>query len=374
MTYLRNRRRTLPARRSLAMSLPLSARKIGEFTALSVLSLALLGTAVLAQTPPPPAKRAPVATAPSVKRYICPIDGGQTSPIGHDGKPSLRRYSDLEQPTRAYTNQVLACPKCGYANWKGSFENTPTGGAAHYVRSHFKKSAKLAAVDPAVAYRHHLNLLHLVRAPIREQIGASLFYTYVLKRKRPYGGMDPKAERQLLAARQRTLKLLQSAMKNEPPRRHRSRLEWQYLIGELQRLTGHPAKGKAALAEVCEQKRKAGHTTGRLACEMAHRAENGETWEDYRDGVFDVRSIEIAERRAKKQVVERKAGEVARKKAQAEATVARKKADDAHAKSGAPPPPPKSNAGAANKSHHPDHLKPDHGADPLAPPPPPPAN
>jgi hypothetical protein len=305
------------------------------------------------------------------KSYICPIDGGRTSPVGHDGKASLRRYSDLEQPTRAYTNQVLACPKCGYANWKGSFEQQPSGTVVHYVRSRFKRSARRAASEPVVAYQHHLNLLHLRSAPIKEQIGAALFYTYVLKRKRPYGGIDPKLERKLVAARTRTLKLLRRAMKNDPPRRQRALLEWRYLIGELQRLTGFPKAAHGPLEEVCEKKRKAGHTTGRLACEMAHRAANGETWEDYRDGVFDVRGIEIAERRAKDEIVKRKVAEIARKKAEAAVEDTRKKTAAAKAKSGAAPPSPKGVPQVP--SHDAKHLAPNQGDDPLAPSPPPPA-
>lgn len=298
-----------------------------------VFSLALVACLaapeLLAQTPPAPPQ---AAHHHAPKRYICPIDGGHTSAVGHDGKPSLRRYSDLEQPTRAYTNLVLACPKCGYAAWKGTFEKPPSGTVVHYVQSRFKRSAKKAAIDPVVAYQHHLNLLHVRQAPTREQIGAALFYTYVLKRKRPYGGMDPKLERKLLSARTRVLALLQAAMKNEAPRRERAQLEWRYLIGELQRLIGKPKLGLGPLEEVCEAKRKAGHTVGRLACEMAHRAKNGETWEDYRDGVFDVRGIEIAERRAKQDVVRRKAEEIARKKAEEAAEKARKDADAAKAK------------------------------------------
>lgn len=324
-----------------------------------------------AQTKPVTKALAPVGHGQQTKRYICPIDGGQTSPVGHDGKPSLRRYSDLEQPTRAYTNQVLACPKCGYATWKGAFEEQPSGTVVHYVRSRFKRSARKAAAEPVVAYQHHLNLLHLRGAPITEQIGAALFYTYVLKRKRPYGGIDPKLERKLGAARTRTLKLLRKAMKSDPPRRQRALLEWQYLIGELQRLTGYPKAARAPLNDVCEKKRKAGHTTGRLACEMAHRAANGETWEDYRDGVFDVRGIEIAERRAKDDVAKRKAADIAAKKAAADAEVARKKVAAARLKKGKSAPAARGTANAP--AHDAKQLAPSHSDDPLAPPPPPPA-
>ncbi len=354
------------------------ASKISCYSVMPVVLAALAGavscpflaTPVNAQTPT--AKRVLTHRHHDhhVRRYICPIDGGQTSPVGHDGKPSLRRYSDLEQPTRAYTNQVLACPKCGYAAWKGAFEKPPSGAVVHHVRSHFKRSAKRAATDPVIAYQHHLNLLHLRKVSIREQIGAALFFSYVLKRKRPYGGMDPKLERKLIAARTRTLKLLQSAMKGEPPRRLRTRLEWRYLIGEMLRLTGKPRAAQKPLQAVCEAKRKAGHTTGRLACEMAHRAAAGETWEDYRDGVFDVRSIDIVERRIKQDILRRKAEEIARKKAADAAAEAHKKAaEHKRRKSEKAKSPVDAGKGATARGH----LEPQHGEDPLAPAAPPPA-
>ncbi|GEM_PF-3517507 len=333
----------------------------------TVVALAALALLTAEASAAPPSR----AAAHGARRYICPIDGGHTVAVGDDGKSSLRRYSDLEQPTRAYTNLVLACPKCGYANWKASFETPPSATAVHYVRSHFRRSAKKAANDPVVAYQHHLNLLHLRRAPLREQIGAALFYTYVLKRKRPYGGLDPKLERKLVKARIRVAKLLKMAMKNDPPTRARGRLEWEYLIGELQRLTGKPKAGVESLQSVCKQKRKAGHTIGRLSCEMAHRATNGETWEDYRDGVFDVRGIESAEKQAKKVALQAKAAEIAAKKraadeAKAKAAAEKVKAAQEEARA-------REEAKAAERRNKAAQPKGKDAApgDPLAPPPPP---
>jgi len=349
------------------------------------LSLIALLVAALAIAPEIADAQARPQARPGVRSHTCPIDGGITRPVGHEGKRSLRRYSDLEEPTRAYQNAVLACPKCGYANWRNDFERPPTGQVVHYVRSRFKKSAKRAATDPIFAYRHHLNLLHLRGAGLREQIGAALFYSYVIKKSRPYGGMAPKVERRLVKARLRVLKLLRYAMKKEPPRRERGRLEWTYLIGELLRLTGRPGEASSILRGVCEAKRSAGHTVGRLSCQMADRAERKETWEDYRDGVYDVRGIDAAEKRAKEAAARAKAEAAKPKTVKPPAGTKPGKAPTGNAgsdksantgkagkaqkagKTGPKPPP------AEPKGHDPKHLQPHHGDDPLAPPPPPPA-
>lgn len=247
-------------------------------------------TSAAAPDPPPHSAPAPQRT------YHCPIDGEAAVPKGTDGKETPRRYSDLEMPTQAYTNLVVVCPKCGYAAWRDDFERAPSDAVTHYAQTVLARSARRADTDPVAAYQHLMNVLHVRRADLHDQVGAALFYSYVLKRKRPYGGLDVKLERKIVSARQRVLKLLQSAMKSAPPRQLRARLEWTYLAGELRRLIGD-AKGAASeLKLVCEAKREAGYTVGRLGCEMADRASRGDTWEDYRDGVFDVRGIDAAER------------------------------------------------------------------------------
>lgn len=243
------------------------------------------------------------ATSPQrrgVATYQCPLGPGLARAIGHDGKSAPRRYSDLEIPTRAYTNLVVACPRCGYAAWTADFTTRPSYQAADYTKRRLKKTAKRASSDPLYAYQHLLNLLYVKRASLTEQVGASLFYTYVLKRKRPYGGMNPKLEKRIVKARARVLKLLKLAMKRETPKSPRVRLEWQYLIYELTRLTGDAKSAIKGLKSICEQRKIAGYTVGKLSCEMADRASRGETWEDYRDGVSDVRQIATAEAQAKR--------------------------------------------------------------------------
>lgn len=354
---------------------------LGPFHALGVAATLTLLTIVVVSS----SARAQAHDAPA-RRYTCPIDGAQTAVVGHDGRSTLRRYSDLEEPTRAYQNQVLACPKCGYANWKYDFERAPDGRVVQHVHAHFKKSARAAATDPIVAYRHHLNLLHARRAPIAEQIGAALHYTYVIKKARPYGGMDAKTERKLVKARVRVVQLLQYAMKKEPPRRERGQLEWSYLIGELLRLTGRPGEAANYLRDVCEKKRAAGHTIGRLACEMSARAERKETWEDFRDGVFDVRGIDAAEKRAQQAAEKAKADALKPKVVKPPPGTRPEPADPAKPKD--PPARTENGAAGADKTKPPasndpakppdrppeqQPLQPEQPHDPLAPPPPPPA-
>ena len=69
-----------------------------------LLALATLGLCL----PPVAGDAQPAARRPGVRSYICPIDGGRTRAVGSEGRRSLRRYSDLEEPTRAYQNAVLA--------------------------------------------------------------------------------------------------------------------------------------------------------------------------------------------------------------------------------------------------------------------------
>mgnify|MGYP002640645889 CR=1 FL=1 len=285
--------------------------------------------AAAAQRAPKAAAQAqPAPQRPVSKSFICPLCGGHAHAIGHDGKPSPRRYSDLEVPTRAYTNLVVACPKCGYAAWSQDFESRVSGAAQQYTRRYLAKTAKRAAQSPLLAYQHHMNLLHVRRASLNEQIGAALFYTYVLKRGRPYGGMDPKLERKVQKARTRALALLTLALKRDPPSDRRAALEWDYLKGELTRLTGDPKAALPYLQKVCWARKQAGYTVGRLACQMTERAKRGESWEDYRDGGTDVRQIPMAEQRAlataartaKEEKARQEAAAAAKKQAEAEDT------------------------------------------------------
>ncbi|MCB9739087.1 MAG: hypothetical protein H6747_07450 [Deltaproteobacteria bacterium] len=271
------------------------------------------------------------AAAQPVRNFVCPIDGTQTQAKGADGRDTTRRYSDLEMPTRAYTNLVVVCPKCGYAMWADDFQRPPSGAVVDYSQRVLSRSARSAHTDPVAAYQHLMNVLHVRRAPLSEQIGAALYYTYVLKRGRPYGGMDPKLERRIVAGRKRVLTLLGKALERDPPRQVRARLEWTYLAGELARLTGDVKSAKAALRGVCEARRDAGYTIGRLACEMADRADRGETWEDYRDGVTDVRGIDAAEKDAERRRAAAAAEREADAKRQTEEKAAAEKAAAANA-------------------------------------------
>lgn len=217
---------------------------------------------------------------------------------GEDGRDTTRRYSDLEMPTRAYANLVVVCPVCGYAAWRGEFERGVGPEVASYARQSLARSARRAATEAPAAYQHLMNILHARRAPIDEQIAAGLHYSYTLKRLRPYGGIDPALERKIVAARVRAASLIERGLQHDPPKSAHVALEWRFLAGELMRLARNPQGAAPLLKAVCEQRRQAGFTVGQLACEMAERATRGETWEDYRDGVFDMRGIEAAEKDA----------------------------------------------------------------------------
>ena len=332
--------------------------------------IAAAGAALAQPAPPPPDAREPPAegprTPPPARSFVCPIDGTPTQAKGTDGKDTTRRYSDLEMPTRAYTNLVVVCPKCGYAMWADDFERAPGGAVTQYTHQVLSRSARSASTDPVSAYQHLMNVLHVRRAPLAEQIGAALYYTYVLKRSRPYGGIDPKLERRIVAGRKRALTLIRKGLTGQPPRQPRIRYEWLYLSGELARLAGDVAGAKAALREVCEARREAGYTVGRLACEMADRADRGETWEDYRDGVFDVRQIEAAEKDADRRRKQAEAAKVEADKAAADKAAADKAAAEAAAKAAA-------ERAAAERARGPVAAPaPATGTDdPYAPPPPP---
>ena len=247
---------------------------------LVLIALCLLAATALADAGPVPSQR-----------LAWPLDGTATFPIGSDGKPAPRMYSDLEVPTQAYTNLVVACPKCGYANWVQEFQTQVSGATATWVHQHLAATASRAGNDSLWAYKHHLMLLEFRRAGLSERIGATLFYTYVLKRRRPGGGQDPEMEREIQTVRKQVLGMLEKALKVEPPAKLRGQLEWRYLTGELLRLTGEPKKGLPLLQSVCEQREEAGYLVGRLACEMAGRATRGETVEDYREGVYDIGTV-----------------------------------------------------------------------------------
>jgi hypothetical protein len=244
-----------------------------------VFALALLATTANAQSGQP--------------GYTCPLDGAQTQALGSAGKPAPRTYSDFEVPTTAYTSYVVACPKCGWAAWTQEFERAPSPDVAGFVRSQLGATAKRASSDAVFAYQHLIRVLEYRGAPRSQRISALLFYSYVLKRDRPAGGQDHELERRIKGVRQDVLALLERAIVEEAPRTNRAKLEWQYLIGELNRLTGAPKKAAPLLQSVCAQSREAGYMVGKAACEMATRAERGETFEDYRDGVFDVAAVPL---------------------------------------------------------------------------------
>ena len=229
--------------------------------------------------------------APGARHLNCPIDGGAAQVRGTEGRNSPKMYSDLEIPTEAYPNLVVACGQCGYANWTEDFERPVSGSVSAFVHQALGATAKRAGNEPLYAWQHHLKILQARGAPLRERFGAALVYTYVLKRKRPLGGQDHALERQVQAARADTLALLVQVFKEDPPRKQRGKLEWLYLLGELTRLTGDTKHALPVLRDVCENQADAGYTVGRLACEMADRASHGETHEEYRDGVFDVAQI-----------------------------------------------------------------------------------
>ena len=219
--------------------------------------------------------------------YPCPLDGTVTFPVGTDGKTSLKLYSDLEIPTQAYTNLVVACPKCGYASWTSDFSRPVDPALEAWVKSNLQPTARRAAEDPAWSYRHHVQLLQRRNAPLRERIGALVFQSYVHKRRRPRGGSDPAVEREIAAIRKDIIGLLAQALRDDPPKAARTRLEWLYLLGELSRLVGDPTNGKMILSEVCKDKDILGLTLGRMACDQAEKAARNDTFEEYRDGVLN---------------------------------------------------------------------------------------
>lgn len=235
--------------------------------------------------------------AAQTRGYTCPIDGTRINQPGGDGQPSPRMYSDLEVPTEAYANRIVACPSCGYAQWAPDFERMPDGAVATYVQQTLKKDAR-RAVEPQVAWRNFMDLQRFRRMPIREQITALLYYTYVLKRARPPGGQEYELEMQIKAVRTTALDLLFKSLKDDPPRTERARLEWMYLAGELTRLTGEAKRAWPLLNDVCELREEAGRTVGLLACEMADRARRGQTHEDYAGGVVDVMTAKKVEKTA----------------------------------------------------------------------------
>ncbi len=219
--------------------------------------------------------------------HACPLDGTATFPIGSDGKTSPKLYTDLEIPTQAYTNLVVACPKCGYASWTSDFSRPVDAATEGWVKANLATTARRAAEDPAWAYRHHVQLLNRRNAPLRERIGALVFQSYVLKRRRPRGGSDPNVEREIATVRRDITTLLAQGLREDPPKAARTRLEWAYLLGELTRLVGEPANAKPLLADVCAQKDTLGLTLGKMACDQADKAAHKDTFEEYRDGLIN---------------------------------------------------------------------------------------
>lgn len=219
--------------------------------------------------------------------HVCPIDGSPARAMGSDGNVSPKMYTDLELPSQAYTNLVVACAKCGYAAWAGDFSRQVDAATEAFVRQNLSATARRAGEDPLFAFKHHIALLQHRNAPLRERIGALVFESYVMKRRRPRGGSDPAVEKEILAVRKDMTALLAQALREDPPKSVRARLEWLYLLGELTRLTGDPARAKPVLAEVCKDKENLGVTIGRMACEQADKAARGDTFEEYRDGIFN---------------------------------------------------------------------------------------
>ncbi len=221
------------------------------------------------------------------RSYVCPVDGARVTQAGGDGQPAPKMYSDFEVPTEAYANRIVACPSCGYAQWAVEFERPVDASVVAYTNQNLKKEARRVA-EPRFAWKHFIDLMRFRHAPAREQVTGLLYYTYVLKRARPGGGQDYDLEMQIKQIRAEVLNLLFAALKDDPPRSERARLEWLYLAGELTRLTGDPKRALPLLDDVCDLKEIAGHLVGNLACEMADRARRGECFEDYQGGFVDV--------------------------------------------------------------------------------------
>ncbi len=227
------------------------------------------------------------------RSYVCPVDGARVTQVGGDGQPAPKMYSDFEVPTEAYANRIVACPSCGYAQWAVEFERPVDASVVAYTNQNLKKDARRVA-EPRFAWKHFIDLMRFRRAPAREQVTGLLYYTYVLKRARPGGGQDYDLEMQIKQIRAEVLNLLFAALKDDPPRSERARLEWLYLAGELTRLTGDPKRALPLLDDVCDLKETAGNLVGNLACEMADRARRGECFEDYQGGFVDVTTAKPA--------------------------------------------------------------------------------
>lgn len=227
------------------------------------------------------------------RTFVCPVDGTRVTQSGGDGQAAPRMYSDFEVPTDAYASRIVACPSCGYAHWALEFERMVDGSVSAYTQQNLKKDARRVA-EPRIAWRHFTELMRYRNAPVRERITALLYYTYVLKRTRPPGGQDYDLEMQIKGIRAEVLSLLFVALKDDPPKSERARLEWLYLAGELTRLTGDPKRALPLLDDVCGLKELAGNLVGNLACEMADRARRSECFEDYQGGFVDVTTAKPA--------------------------------------------------------------------------------
>ena len=228
-----------------------------------------------------------VEAGAQTRSFVCPVDGTRINQQGGDGHASPSMYSDLEFPSDAYANRIVACPSCGYAHWALDFERLVDGAVSAFVHQTLKKDAR-RVVEPRIAWQHFVELLRFRNVAPREQISGLLYYTYVLKRSRPGGGQDYDLEMLIKAVRLQILDLLFKSLRDDPPKSERARLEWLYLTGELMRLTGEHRRAEPLLADVCGLRELAGRTIGDLACEMAERAKRGQCFEDYRGGVVDV--------------------------------------------------------------------------------------
>lgn len=238
------------------------------------------------------------------RTYTDPIDGTKVRPYDRPPRGSTRRYSDLESAARNYAGMILVGPKSGYVAWVADFERPVSPELRDFVLRELKPHARRSSQDATVAYEVFNELLHYRGAPDTERVGALLFHSYLLKRQR--GQLErpgqirnaARLEHDILQARRRALSLLAQVARDKPPKTRRAQLEWEYLIGELLRLTGEPDKALPLLRYVCENRDDAGYSVGKLACEMRDRAARKETWEDYRDAMYDVRPLLEAERAA----------------------------------------------------------------------------
>jgi len=270
-------------------------RSTWVFAALLVIAASTLGEwRGVAQ---PPAKPAPPPEAPpGVFTFTCPVDGAKTNWVQPGPGAGPSRNTDLEGPATPYQSYVVACEGCGYAMWADRFENRVDDTTKRLVRRVLYERRHEARQDGRVAYEHLARILAYQRAPLTDQLTANLFWSYVIKRKRPVGRVDLKLEAQLRDVRRTARNILQRAKADEPPATTRGMWEWTYLDGELARLVGEPDKAVSDLNAVCKYAAEAGPAIGKFACAQVERARRGDTSEFFRGELYDVRQIEIEEK------------------------------------------------------------------------------